>query len=145
MPISALVTVAGMRILPALAAVPEADLSVFALAADRRLRRLVGTTNYALLLAQSETLTAFQHQAATQAGRFLGAAELYESGQFPITQQGVVVSTETGDLRRSHASPEAVKQIAARMVNRAIQELDREGLYQRPEVAVPRAIEVADE
>lgn len=117
----------------------DSELERFAAAGAIALKRMIGTSNYAALLAQ--TLDSNVEYLALLAGRLLGAAAYYQTRVPPVGTRGVQFSIQRGEAAsESFATPETVGVSAAALKNQAEMLLRDAGLYQEPSLYVGTVI-----
>lgn len=113
----------------------DRDLEPCVASACSRLQELIGDTNYAALLA--DTLSERAQDACVRAGQLLGAAYYYRLRIPPVGSRAILSSTTSPDgTTNSHATSEDVAKAARGLRTRAIEEIKRVGLYQRPATSV---------
>jgi hypothetical protein len=138
------VTTDGVREILSLPERQGLDLGPHALAGARRLKQLIGTTNYTDLLG--DDLDEDEQFAALLAGKLLGAASYLRTLQPAATNRGVSMTiTRQDGGTETFAGAEQVRDMAKGLRERAIQELKAAGLYQRPAVSSVTRVDVDEE
>mgnify|MGYP001609139067 FL=1 len=128
------VEAAGVAEVLALPSASQVRLANAAIRGELRLAQLLGTTNYAALLA--DTLSLVNQRAALHAGKILGAADYYSWRVPAVSDRGVSLSVVRQDAgTETFMSGPEVAKAARDLRDQAIEVLKEAGLYQEPVVA----------
>jgi hypothetical protein len=142
--IDAVVDAEAVRVALNLTPAFDAVLTSYALRGERRLKKVIGSTNYAAALA--ETLTSNQADACSFAGARFGASAFLLERIKAVADKGVVSVSAVGDgVSDTFASVPEVREWAKALRTEAIRDLKDEGLYQQPALVIGTAVAVDED